>query len=292
MSDQGIQLTPNDPQPVDHFVTIRGVRLRYADWGDNGPLMLLLHGDMRTARSWDAVARDLCDKFHIISLDSKGHGDSEWPTEGYTFAERAKDLEAFCDALEIRDALGVGHSTGGVVMSLMADSRRDIFRRLTLLEPMVNVDEKFQRMVSTRATSPRRTWGTRSELYDYLKAHRMTGRWREDVIRDVVAHEAMELPDGRLDMKWSTDSMKWSERDGDYIDLKPIFLRLNMPILFISSEGRADSFVELEPVMAELSDFHMVRIRDTEHNMYMNRPDAVSWAINAFVHDQEVSGTI
>tara|TARA_B100001146_G_C16177367_1_gene433008 strand:+ start:1007 stop:1684 length:678 start_codon:yes stop_codon:yes gene_type:complete len=225
-------------------------------------------------------------------LDSRGHGDSDWPTTGYNFAERAKDLEAFCDALNLRNVLGVGHSTGGVVMSLLADTRRDIFERLTLLEPMVTVNEKFQRMVSTRATSPRRTWGSRPELYDYLKAHRMTGRWREDVIRDVVAHEAVKLPDGRLDMKWSPDSMKWSEREGDYLDLKPIFRRLDIPILFISSEGRADGFVELDPVMAELPDFSMLKIRNTEHNMYMNRPDAISWAINAFVQGQEVSGTI
>ena len=292
MSDQGSQLAPDDPQPDDRFVTVRGVRLRYADWGDSGPLMLLLHGDMRTARSWDAVARDLCNQFHVLSLDSRGHGDSDWPTTGYNFAERAKDLEAFCDALNLRNVLGVGHSTGGVVMSLLADTRRDIFKRLTLLEPMVTVNEKFQRMVSTRATSPRRTWGSRPELYDYLKAHRMTGRWREDVIRDVVAHEAVKLPDGRLDMKWSTDSMKWSEREGDYLDLKPIFRRLDIPILFISSEGRADGFVELDPVMAELPDFSMLKIRNTEHNMYMNRPDAISWAINAFVQGQEVSGTI
>ena len=292
MSDQGFQLTPDGPQPDNRFVTVRGIRLRYADWGDNGPLMLMLHGDMRTARSWDAVARDLRDRFHIMSLDSRGHGDSDWPTTGYNFAERTRDLEAFCDALEIRNALGVGHSTGGVVMSLLADSRRDIFQHLILLEPMVTVNEQFQQMVSKRATGPRRTWGSRAELYDYLKAHPMTGRWREDVIRDVVAHEAMELPDGRLDMKWSADSMKWSEREGDYLDLKPIFRRLDMPILFISSEGRADGFVELDPVMAELPDFSMLKIRDSDHNMYMNRPDAISWAIDAFVQNQEISGTI
>ena len=44
--------------------------------------------------------------------------------------------------------------------------------------------------------------------------------------------------------------------------------------------------------MAELPDFSMLKIRNTEHNMYMNRPDAISWAINAFVQGQEVSGTI
>lgn len=285
-------MTPDGPQPEDRCVTVRDVRLRFADWGDNGPLVLMLHGDMRTARSWDAVARDLRDRFHVVSLDARGHGDSEWTPTGYRFAERTKDLEAFCDALHIRDAMGVGHSTGGVVMSLLADRRSDIFSRLVLLEPMVTVTEQFQRMVSKRAVGPRRVWNDRAELYDYLKAHPMAGRWREDVIRDVVAHESIELPDGTLDMKWSPDSMKWSERKGDYLDLKPVFRRLDIPILFISSEERANGFVELDPVMAELPDFSMLKIRDTQHNIYMNRPDAVSRAIDTFAQGSPISGTI
>ena len=88
----------------------------------------------------------------------------------------------------------VAHSTGGVVAALLSGRRPDIFSRIVLLEPMVVITESFQRMVSRRAERPRRTWADREEMYDYLKAHRMTGRWRDDVIRDVVAHESYELP--------------------------------------------------------------------------------------------------
>jgi pimeloyl-ACP methyl ester carboxylesterase len=285
-----------DPPPdgEDCFVTIRGVRLRYVDWGGGGPLMLLLHGDMRTARSWDAMVRDLRRDFRVLSLDSKGHGDSEWPSEGYTFAERVKDLEAFCDTLGLRDIHGVGHSNGGVVMSLLADSRADIFGRLTLLEPMVTVGEEFQRMVSKRAEGPRRTWPDRPTMYEYLKAHPMTGRWRDDVIRDVVAHEAMELPDGTLDMKWARASMDWGEREGDYVDLNPILWRLGIPIMFIMSDERRHErpFSGLDRMTEELPDFSVVVVNDSSHNMYMNRPSAVSGAIQAFVRGDKLPGAV
>lgn len=125
------------PHPASHAVAVNGIRLRYADWGGDGAPMLLLHGDMRTGRSWDAVARRLSDRFRVIAPDARGHGDSDWTQRGYRFAERAQDLAAFCDALGLRDAIGVGHSTGGVVMTLCAQRRPRIFGKLTLLEPML-----------------------------------------------------------------------------------------------------------------------------------------------------------
>ena len=245
---------------------------------------------MRTARSWDAVARDLFDRFHILSLDSRGHGDSDWPDSGYTFAERTLDLAQFCETVGLRGAIGVGHSSGGVVMTLLADKTAGLFSGLVLLEPRVNVDETFQRMVSVRRAGPRRTWGSRQELYDYLKGHRVAGRWRDDVIRDVVDHEATELPNGQLDMKWSDAAMDWRERQGDYVDLRPALRRLGIPILFILSEDRQNQqdFVELRQIAEQVPDFNLLTVRDSGHNMYMDQPAAVSRAISAFASGESL----
>ena len=263
------------------------MNLHYVDWGaptdaDGGPTLFLLHGDMRTSRSWDAVARHLKDRFRVIALDTRGHGDSDWPDSGYTFAQRVDDLEAFCDAIELRNVAVIAHSTGGVVAALLSERRPDIFSRLALLEPMVVVTEGFQRMVSQRAERPRRTWASREEMYDYLKAHRMTGKWRDDVIRDVVEHESYIRPDGRLDIKWATASMDWKEREGDYLDLKPTLKTLGKPILFIMSDSRADQFRDLIPISEDIPDFDLLTIPDSAHNMYMDQPEAVADAIARF----------
>ena len=237
---------------------------------------------MRTSRSWDAVARYLREKLHVIALDSRGHGDSDWPESGYTFGQRIDDLEVFADAIEMRDAVAVAHSTGGVVAAKLAERRPDIFNKLMLLEPMVVVTEGFQRMVSKRAARPRRTWGSREEMYDYLKQHPMTGKWRDDVIKDVVALESFELPDGRLDMKWATASMDWKEREGDYHDLRPTLRTLGKPILFVMSDSRADNFRDLIPIAKETPDFKLLTIPDSGHNMYMDRPELVAEAVSRF----------
>ena len=269
--------------PTSRFVRAGGVNLHCADWGGDGrTTLLLLHGDMRTSRSWDAVARDLRGDFRVLALDMRGHGDSDWPESGYTFAQRADDLESFADAVGLRGVPVAAHSTGGVVAALLAQRRPDIFSRLALLEPMVVVTEAFQRMVSKRAETPRRTWATRAEMRDYLKWHRMTGKWRDDVIEDVVAHESYALPDGRLDMKWATASMAWKEREGDYPDLRPILRTLGKPILFIMSDSRADAFADVTRIAERTADFETLTIADSGHNMYMDQPAAVSRAIARF----------
>ena len=269
--------------PTSRFVQASGVRLHFADWGGDGlPTLLLLHGDMRTSRSWDAVARELRGDFHVLALDMRGHGDSDWPESGYTFAQRVDDLEAFADAVGLRGAATAAHSTGGVVATLLAKRRPDIFSRLMLLEPMVVVTESFQRMVSKRAETPRRTWASRAEMRDYLKWHRMTGKWRDDVIEDVAAHESYARADGRLDMKWATASMAWKEREGDYPDLRPALRALGKPILFAMSDSRAAAFAEVTRIAERTADFDTLTIADSGHNMYMDQPSAVAEAARRF----------
>ena len=256
--------------------------------------MLMLHGDMRTSRSWDAVIRDLRSQFHIISLNTRGNGDSEWTETGYRFKDRIADLAAFCESVGIRDTIGVGHSTGAVVMTFVAERIPGTFNRLILLEPMVVVGEEFQRKVShaDRPNRIRRTWASREELYEYLKQHPATRRWRDDVTRDVTELETMELPDGSIDIKWAAAAMSWKEREGDYVDLRPTFRALGVPMLFIASGDRRSTFEELDSLVAEIPDFDAVTVEETGHNMYMERPDAVSRAIKDFVDGQSLPASI
>ena len=274
--------------PTSHYVDVRGIRLRYVDWGGDGPPMLMLHGDMRTSRSWDAVARRLKDDYRVVALDARGHGDSDWTPRGYRFSERVDDLAAFCDALGLREIIGVAHSTGGVVMALCAQKHPGMFSRLALMEPMVVVDERFHRMVAGREHAERSTWKTREALYDYLKRHPAALGWHPEVLRDVVAYEAYRRKDGLYDMKWSSSTFNWKDRDGDYVDLKPVFAELGLPILFIRSSNHSTRIKELNEVPDGIPDFHRLTIENTGHNMYMERPDAIADALKCFMSGQKL----
>ena len=279
-------------KPTSQYVKVHGVRLHYVDWGGAGQAMLLLHGDMRTSRSWDAVARRLMGEYRIIALDMRGHGDSDWTPRGYRFAERVADLAGFCRLLELREVIGVAHSTGGVGMALCAQENPGLFSRLALLEPMVVVDDRFHKMVAGREHAERTAWKSREELHSYLKQHPATSSWHSEVLRDVVAHEAFQRDDGLYDMKWSSATFNWKDRDGDHVDLKPIFANLGVPILFMRSSGHRTRIKELNEVQDGIPDFHRLTINNTGHNMYMERPHAIADALKRFSTGQVLPTTV
>jgi len=175
---------------------------------------------------------------------------------------------------------------------LAADKYPGLFSRLALMEPMVIVDEPFQRMVTKRIDFDRTTWKSREEVFEYLSKHHSAGRWRADVIRDVAAHESYQREDGLFDMKWSSNSFNWPDRDGDYFDLKPIFDRLGIPILSISSTNHKSKFPNQHMVQDGVLGLHKLTIENSDHNMYMERPDAIAQAVADFAAGKEIPAAV
>ncbi len=70
-------------EPLDKFVQISGLKLHYLEWGNpSDPTILMLHGNSQQAHSWDFVSLPLSEHYHVIALDQRGHGDSDWAPEG------------------------------------------------------------------------------------------------------------------------------------------------------------------------------------------------------------------
>src|SRR5947209_10106848 len=68
--------------PADRYVELNGLPFHYLDWGNPQlPPLLLLHGGGLTAHTWDMSALLLRDRYHLIALDQRGHGDSGWTPE-------------------------------------------------------------------------------------------------------------------------------------------------------------------------------------------------------------------
>ena len=61
------------------FFATDGVRLRVDEWGDpSATPVVLLHGAFDHGRGFDLLAPLLAERFHVLALTSRGHGDSEW----------------------------------------------------------------------------------------------------------------------------------------------------------------------------------------------------------------------
>ena len=95
--------------------TLNGLRLQFLQIGPNGaPAICFLHGGAAHAHWFDRVIPTFADRFHAITLDQRGNGESQWATPpAYATEDFARDLLALIDRLGYRRMTLVGHSMGG-----------------------------------------------------------------------------------------------------------------------------------------------------------------------------------
>jgi non-heme chloroperoxidase len=95
------------------ITTKDGVSIFYKDWGSGQPIVFS-HGWPLSADDWDAqMMFFLTHGFRVIAHDRRGHGRSSQTADGHDMDHYADDLAAVTAHLNLKDAVHVGHSTGG-----------------------------------------------------------------------------------------------------------------------------------------------------------------------------------
>ena len=122
--------------PESRFFQSQGLRLHYADWGnENAPPLLLVHGGRDHCRSWDLIARSLQPHFHVLAPDLRGHGDSDWTKGGsYSLTEYAYDLSRLVRSTTAGKVAIIGHSMGGMVGLIFSGTFPDKVSALVVLD--------------------------------------------------------------------------------------------------------------------------------------------------------------
>src|SRR3984885_4480504 len=95
------------------ITTKDGTRIYYKDWGTGQPVVFS-HGWPLSADAWDGQMVFLGRRgFRVIAHDRRSHGRSDQTWNGNDMDTYADDLAALVDALDLRNAVLAGHSTGG-----------------------------------------------------------------------------------------------------------------------------------------------------------------------------------
>jgi len=98
---------------MSSITTKDGVEIFYKDWGKGQPIVFS-HGWPLSADDWDAqMMFFLQHGYRVIAHDRRGHGRSSQTNDGHDMDHYAADLAALTAHLDLKDAVHVGHSTGG-----------------------------------------------------------------------------------------------------------------------------------------------------------------------------------
>ncbi|MET0970940.1 MAG: alpha/beta hydrolase [Tardiphaga sp.] len=95
------------------ITTKDGTSIFYKDWGTGQPIVFH-HGWPLSADDWDAqMLFFLSHGYRVIAHDRRGHGRSSQVSDGHDMDHYAADVAELTDALDLKDAVHIGHSTGG-----------------------------------------------------------------------------------------------------------------------------------------------------------------------------------
>jgi pimeloyl-ACP methyl ester carboxylesterase len=138
----GIDVPKDEIDWRDEHIDSNGLELHYIDWGTRGkPPLLLLHGGMQNAHSWDTIAVALKRDYHVVALDLRGHGDSAWSDEGdYSHETHGNDAANLVEQLGWQRLSLIGLSLGGLSSIQFAVRHTDILDRLVIVDvgPQLN----------------------------------------------------------------------------------------------------------------------------------------------------------
>ncbi|MCU1499787.1 MAG: putative hydrolase or acyltransferase of alpha/beta superfamily, partial [Acidimicrobiales bacterium] len=101
---------------VDHQIaTPDGGSVHVIEKGEGRPLVLL-HGITLRSDVWAPQFHQLADRYRVVAVDLRGHGGSRAGSDGFGLPRLAGDLAAVLEELDLRDAILVGHSMGGMTI--------------------------------------------------------------------------------------------------------------------------------------------------------------------------------
>ncbi|MCL0105177.1 alpha/beta hydrolase [Dehalococcoidia bacterium] len=277
-------------EPTKNFIPVFDSKGHYVSWSSESSKsitdIVLFHGDMRTSRSFDSVCRGLSITNNVYAYDFLGHGDSDWPDKKYKLSDRSEEIINLTQLVSPEGCVAVGHSNGAAALVLAACESPDCFNILILMEPMLVVDKSFQQRASKRSEGNRRTWKDLDDLKHTLISHPLTKNWDSQVIDDVVKYETFQCDDG-IDIKWDSMTMAWKHRNGDYVNILELLPKLEMPVLFMVSENKKETYKDVGQPFKNQGRFQKIVIGDTRHNMYMERPRHVADLIQKFILENQ-----
>jgi pimeloyl-ACP methyl ester carboxylesterase len=119
--------------------TINGIALAYSDTGSGLPLVFL-HAFPLNRTMWAAQEAALSPQFRIITVDLRGHGDSDAPLWHYTLDQAAEDVRALMDHLSIGQAVLIGLSMGGYILLAFYRKYAERVKGLVLADTKAQAD--------------------------------------------------------------------------------------------------------------------------------------------------------
>ncbi len=266
---------------VRRSVKVNGLALSFLEWPAAGrPAVCFLHGGAAHAHWFDLVVPAFEGWFHMISLDQRGHGESQWSDPpAYATEHFATDLVALFDELGWRQVILVGHSMGGHNSMCFAAWHPERVRGLVIADSRPVIPSDRLDMMHARGHRPMRRHGSPEAAVASFRL----------LPRDTVAKPGVLAHIARAGIV---------ERDGGWIvrfdpncngvrrpvDAWTLVDRIQAPTLIVRAQwspGLAGGVAER--LHAAIPGSTLVEIREAYHHLTLDQPERFVETLEKFL---------
>ena len=288
------------------FVPIRNLRYHVRLWGEpvaGEPPLVMVHGWMDVAASWQFVVDALARDRFVIAPDWRGYGLTELPhTDNYWFPDYLADLDLLLDHYAGATAVDlVGHSMGGNIAMLYAGVRPQRIRRLVNLEGF-----------GMAATQPEQAPGRYAKWIDELKAYhrgemaltsyeslegvanrlmKNNRRLSQDKAEWLAGHWARQAEDGRWHVLGDAAHKIVNANLYRVDEVLAIYGRITAPVLSVEASDDSLStwwkgrytLAEYHQRLKAVSDVRLSQVADAGHMLHHDQPGELARLIADFL---------
>jgi pimeloyl-ACP methyl ester carboxylesterase len=217
-----------------------GVRLVGERWMPSADhpragIVLLLHGGGQTRHSWHGTAARFAGHgWEAITLDARGHGDSQWAPDGdYSLDAFVGDLCVVTDTLESAPVL-IGASLGGMTALVGQGERPSLARALVLVDIAPQVEQAGRERIHAFMASAPNGFASLDEVVDAVQAynpHRPRPRSLDGLMRNVV-----QGSDGRWYWHWDPKFLRIGDEPSRAVDTRRLYraaANITVPTLLV-----------------------------------------------------------
>jgi len=276
-------------EPREQTIEARELRFHYVEWGEpDAPAMLLLHGLSSHCRIWDPFARAFQDRYRLIALDQRGHGDTSWPEAGdYTTEHYVGDLEALVDAWDLERFVLAGQSMGGMNSIAYAARHPERVTHAVPVDIPPSVDRSknpmraYQKHVAEHGNP---SWESPDAVIAFMRSmaekNGASVTTPEGALRHRLSYLLKPTPDGRRVEKHDPRaSYHWTPAD-----LWGELPKVSAPVLVVrGGKSQVLSDATAERMRAAFPCAELVTVEEAGHTVVEDRPEEFIEAMRSFL---------
>ena len=267
----------------EHRFKANGLTLACLDYGGEGKRPLLfIHGGSAHAHWWDFVAPAFCADFHVLALDQRGHGESQWANDwAYGSRHYVSDLDQVIDQWGFGAPILVGHSMGAHNVLVYASEHSEKLRAMVVIDSPADYSDYAVEFLKTYADKPPRRFESLEQAIDNFKVLPRETMAKKEVLNHIARHTYKRLDDGAWTHKLDRRTLS---RDPSRV--WDSLHRIACPSLVVKiSKSPVLDRKNAKKMVAALPNARLVEIDDSYHHAMLDNPVAVIATLSDFFKD-------